>query len=154
MRLFAVNVLRNIFYFLAVWLVGVPCRSWRVVKLSCVGSIGLSFMGTLRATQIRHDWKSKRAREREREQRECVEERKDQVGDITEDRAEREGGMGEEKGEKRGGWWHEWTRQREGKKMKCMLFPGSIINTVINEHGDQGSAPYIRSSSYRWQGEW
>lgn len=97
---------------------------------------------------------SLREREREREQRECVEERKDQVGDITEDRAEREGGMGEEKGEKRGGWWHEWTRQREGKKMKCMLFPGSIINTVINEHGDQGSAPYIRSSSYRWQGEW
>ncbi len=29
-----------------------------MVKLSCVGSMGLSFMGTLRATQIRHDWKS------------------------------------------------------------------------------------------------
>lgn len=40
----------------------VPCRSWRVVKLSCVGSMGLSFMGTLRATQIRHDWKSRRER--------------------------------------------------------------------------------------------
>lgn len=30
-------------------------------------------------------------------------------------------------------------REREGKKMKCMLFPGSIINTVINEQRDHGS---------------
>ena len=37
-----------------------------MVKLSCVGSMGLSFMGTLRATQIRHDWKSEQ-REGERE---------------------------------------------------------------------------------------
>lgn len=36
-----------------------------MVKLSCVGSMGLSFMGTLRATQIRHDWKSM-VREREK----------------------------------------------------------------------------------------
>lgn len=38
--------------------------------------------------------------------------------------------------------------------MKCMLFPGSIINTVINEHGDQGSAPFMRMSSYCWRGKW
>ena len=48
-----------------------------MVKLSCVGSVGLSFMGTLRATQIKHDWKSEQGdgeeggergeRERERE---------------------------------------------------------------------------------------
>lgn len=30
--------------------------------------------------------------------------------------------------------------------MKCMLFPGSIINTDINEHRDHGSAPLIKSS--------
>lgn len=30
--------------------------------------------------------------------------------------------------------------------MKCMLFPGSIINIDINEHGDHGSAPLIKSS--------
>lgn len=30
--------------------------------------------------------------------------------------------------------------------MKCMLFPGSIINIVINEHGDRGSVPLIKSS--------
>lgn len=29
-----------------------------MVKLSCAGSIGLSFMGTRRATQIRHDCRS------------------------------------------------------------------------------------------------
>lgn len=40
-----------------------------------------------------------------------------------------------------------------GKEMKCMLFPGSIINTVINERGDQGSALFIRSSRYGWQRE-
>lgn len=28
--------------------------------------------------------------------------------------------------------------KREGKEMKCTLFPGSIINTVINEHRDRG----------------
>ena len=41
-----------------------------MVKLSCVGIMGLSFMGTRRATQIRHDWKStERERERERERK-------------------------------------------------------------------------------------
>lgn len=30
--------------------------------------------------------------------------------------------------------------------MKYILFPGSIINIVINEHGDRGSVPLIKSS--------
>lgn len=38
-----------------------------MVKLSCVGSIGLSFIGTLRATQIRHDCKSRRHKGRNTE---------------------------------------------------------------------------------------
>lgn len=35
------------------------------MKLSCVGSIGLSFIGTLRATHIKHDCKSTRHKGRE-----------------------------------------------------------------------------------------
>lgn len=38
----------------------IPWRSCLVVKLSYVGSMGLSLTGTLRATQIRQDWKSLR----------------------------------------------------------------------------------------------
>lgn len=56
-----------------------------MVKLSCVGSMGLSFMGTLRATHIRHDWKSKKKKKRERRGRteEQTEQRKDDVEDVT-----------------------------------------------------------------------
>lgn len=32
-----------------------------------------------------------------------------------------------------------------GKEMKCMLFPGSIINTVINERGDRGAGAFKRT---------
>lgn len=38
--------------------------------------------------------------------------------------------------------------------MKCTLFPGSIINTVINEQGDQSPAPFMRRSSYCRRGKW
>lgn len=41
-----------------------------------------------------------------------------------------------------GGWWRERWRQEGGKEMECMLFPGSIINTVINERGDRGAAAF------------
>lgn len=70
-----------------------------------------------------------------------------------EDGTDREGGGWERIDERRGENGDMNDRGGEGKKMKCMLFPGSIINTVINERGDQGSAPYIRSSSYRRRGE-
>lgn len=73
-------------------------------------------------------------------------------GCNKEDGADRRGGW-ERIDERRGENGDMNDREREGKKMKCMLFPGSIINTVINERGDQGSAPYIRSSSYRRRGE-
>lgn len=139
-------------YFLVVTAIHVPCRSWRVVKLSCVGSIGLSFMGTLRATQIRHDWKSKKKKKRRREDERgdsradpenLQSKEKVRVGDITKTRAETEGG------------WegHKWQRQREGKN-ETHVIPSSIINTVINEHGDQGSAPFMMRSSYCWRGKW
>lgn len=49
------------------------------------------------------------------------------------------------------GWrWHEGWRQWEGRggeEMKCMLFPGSIINTVINEHRDRGSAAFKKDGN-------
>lgn len=40
------------------WKQNLPWRSWRVVKLSDEGRTGLSFMGTLLATQIKQDCKS------------------------------------------------------------------------------------------------
>lgn len=52
--------------------------------------MGLSFMGTLRATQIRHDCKSERKEGRE----ESVEARKDEVGDVTKTREGGGGGWG------------------------------------------------------------
>lgn len=59
------------------------------MKLSCVGSMGLSFVGTLRATQIRHDWKSKK--ERGRTHRTCGgEKRRQSRGCNKEDRPETE----------------------------------------------------------------
>lgn len=44
--------------------------------------------------------------------------------------------------------------ETEGGKNEMHVIPSSIINTVINEHGDQGSAPFMRRSRYRWRGKW
>lgn len=77
-----------------------------MVKLSCAGSIGLSFMGTRRATQIRHDCRSAGVGKEKRE-----------IGGGKES-----GGCNKEDGDRgvgdgRGWWWrHERWRQREGKK--------------------------------------
>ena len=60
-----------------------------MVKLSGVGCTGLSFMGTLRATQIRHDWKSEYTGGEERGSRGAErrivrsKEKKDDVEDVT-----------------------------------------------------------------------
>lgn len=72
-----------------------------MVKLSCVGSIGLSFMGTLRATQIRHDWKSKRGKGvgvvGGAVEGTCGGKKRSGVGSNKEDGADRERGRGWER---------------------------------------------------------